>query len=76
MSRLNSKSPTSKTQHILHPLNLSKTKTVFSFEKAKRFTDPQSYSPNKFYNLPSTLNRISCSIGIGSRHKAEKPYFI
>lgn len=59
-------------RHIQHSLNLSKTKTTFSFEKSKRFPDPTSYSPNKFYNPTSDTHRISFSMGKSNRFSEEK----
>lgn len=76
MSRQGSKSPLKKVEHILHTLNFSKTKTVFSFEKSGRFPELKSHSPNKFYDLPSGLKRTGCSLGSGGRTKFEKPDFV
>lgn len=65
----NSKSPIAKSNHIVHSLNLSKSKTVFSFEKSERFPRLNSHSPNKFYNIPSSLKKTAFSITKGVRHK-------
>jgi hypothetical protein len=53
--------------YLQHSLNFSKTKTTFSFDKSKRFQDPKSHSPNKFYNPPSENHKIGFSMGKGNR---------
>lgn len=52
MRQTNSKSLPKNINYIQHTLNLSKTKTAFSFDKSQRFSNPKTHSPNKFYNIP------------------------
>jgi hypothetical protein len=68
-----------KITHIYHPLNQSKSKLAYSFQKSDRFNLAKrlksiifSYSPNKFYDLPDTSPRRSPSIGIGNRSSFER----
>lgn len=76
MSHRKSKSPLRQSDYIFHPLNLSKTKSVFSFERSSRFPQEKSYSPNKFYDIPSSFKRNGFSLGVGTRTKFEKPDFV
>lgn len=54
-------------RYILHPLNVSKSKSTFSFQKTQRFPDPKSHSPNKFYNISSEKQKIGFSVPKGNR---------
>lgn len=76
MSFRKNKSPMASTNNIRHSLNFSKTKTVFSFDKSDRFPRINSHSPNKFYNMPSSLKKTAFSITKGCRYQPEKPDFI
>lgn len=68
-SRDKSKGKSISRDYVAHVLNHSKTKSSFSFEKSNRFQVPTSYSPNKFYDLPSGQKNISCSMGKSQRAK-------
>ena len=54
-------------RYILHPLNVSKSKSTFSFQKTQRFQDPKSHSPNKFYNIASEKSKMGFSVPKGHR---------
>jgi hypothetical protein len=53
--------------YLKHALNFSKSKATFSFEKSRRFQEPKSHSPNKFYDPPSETHRVSFSMGKSNR---------
>ena len=72
MSLRKTKSMGKDIRYILHPLNVSKSKSTYSFEKSSRFHHQKSHSPNKFYNLPSSKQTIGFSMPKGDRPRIEK----
>ncbi|KAL4438449.1 hypothetical protein ABPG74_009488 [Tetrahymena malaccensis] len=49
------------------PLNLSKSKQLYSFPKDKRFRDSSAKMCDSFYDLPSTKDHRSTSFGYGKK---------
>ena len=56
------------------PLNRSKSKQAFSFGKLERFLEEKKYhnmicrrSPDKFYDLPDSLDRRATTLGFGKK---------
>lgn len=62
-------------KYITSPINFSKTKQSYTFQKEKRFK-PKEINANlnsktfqyKFHPLPSTNNKRSASIGFGKKY--------
>ena len=56
------------TYIVRHMLNNSSSKFMFSFSKSPRFLKlKQDSKVDKFYNLPSTLNKRSTAMGFGKK---------
>ena len=56
------------TYIVNHPQNNSPSKFMFSFSKSPRFLKlKQDNKVDKFYNLPSTLNKRSTAMGFGKK---------
>ncbi len=53
--------------HINHQLNKSPSKTAYKFDRSTRFSPLKTYSPNKYYNLPSTFSKAGFSQGKSQR---------
>lgn len=55
-----------------NPHNLSKSKSLYSFPKAQRFTDDKPVYVDKFYNLPPTNNKRSTNLGYAEKYDFTK----
>jgi len=57
------------------PLNLSKTKQLYTFAKTKRFTGKDTVLCKVFYDLPNTREKRATSFGYGSKTDIAKKAF-
>jgi hypothetical protein len=50
-----------------HQLNNSKSKQTYSFSKESRLPKLRVHKLDRFYNLPTTRSKRSCSFGYGEK---------
>ena len=55
-----------------NPLNRSKSKSLYSFPKQKRFDSKPSYNCDKFYNIPDTKSKRFAGIGYSTKYDFTK----
>ena len=55
-----------------NPLNMSKTKSLYSFPKSERFIKDKPLYVYKFYNLPPTINKRTTNLGYSEKYDFTK----